>query len=356
MKDMIGLVFCKLSDKKFKDKISPLLASNCFTSLKVFRNTPAERFPQVVYYPVAKILRRFPVLGFLYRLVTGCIQAAMERDSIVISYNAIPHGIIGHLVSRISGRKHVLSLIGTDVHYWFRNSIVRSLILAICRKSYRVIVTGKTSASVLKSYGIEEVQVVRNTIDVTQHSIEIAQERETNSIIFVGGLSANKRVDRVLLLIEKIKQLGVILSCSVVGDGEEYHNLKTLAKQLKISEQVEFMGHRQDVSELMRSHSVLCLFSENEGFPAVVAEALCSGLFVFTIGAGDIPDIAKTASPLLVYRQFWDVDFFAEKLITLLTQPTDVPMAKHVQYYRDYFSYDKGGADWRAALSDSCSA
>ncbi|MFX1579729.1 MAG: glycosyltransferase, partial [Promethearchaeota archaeon] len=246
---MKGLVFCKLSDKKFKDKISPLLESNCFTSLKVFRNTPAKSFPQVVYYPAAKILRRVLLLSLLYHLVEGCIQAIKERNSIIVSYNAIPYGIIGHLISRISGRKHVLSLIGTDINYWFRNSIVRSVILAICRKSYRVIVTGKTSASVLESYGIESVYVVRNTIDVAKHSIEVDQERESNSIIFVGGLSANKRVDRVLQLVEKVKQLGIMLTCSIVGDGEEYHNLKALAEHLKISEQVDFMGYRKDANE-----------------------------------------------------------------------------------------------------------
>jgi glycosyltransferase involved in cell wall biosynthesis len=283
--------------------------------------------------------------------LTGCIQAVREKDSIIISYNAIPHGIIGSLVSSISRRKHVLSLIGTDIHYWFKNRIIRSFILAICRRSYRVIVTGKVSASILESYGIDSVHIVRNTIDVTRHATGEIQKTKNNSIIFVGGLSVNKRVDRILQLVKEVNQCGVRLTCSIVGDGEEYHSLKELAAQLEISRLVEFMGYRQDSHKLMSAHSSLCLFSEYEGFPAVVAEALCSGLYVLTIGAGDIPDIATMPNPLLVYQQNWDLDFFTEKLVAILTNPTEIPAMKHVQYYRDYFSYDSGGADWRAALS-----
>ena len=347
---MKGLVFCGLSDKKLTDKIMPLLSSECFTSLQVFRSAPGKRIPRVTYFAFSDVLKKSPILSWIFRLVVGCVQAIRETDSIIISYNAIPHGIIGFLVSCISRRKHVLALIGTDIHYWFKNGIVRSIILAICRRSFRVIVTGKVSASVLESYGIDSVHAVRNTIDVTQCSIDDLTRKKSNSAIFVGGLSRNKRVDRVLQLVKEVNQRGVKLTCSIVGDGEEYHNLRELAAQLDISGLVNFMGYRHDVNEIMSSHLALCLFSENEGFPTVIAEALCNGLCVLAIGAGDVPDIATTPNPLLVYQQFWDVDFFAERLIAILENPTEIQMKRYVQYFRDFFAYENGGVDWRNAL------
>ena len=348
---MKGLLFCGLSDKKLTDKIMSLLSSQYFTGLKVFRNTPGKTIPRVTYFSCPDILRKSSLLSLLYRLLMGYVQAIRDSDSIIVSYNAIPHGIIGYLVSCISRRKHILSLIGTDIHYWFRNGVVRSFILAICRRSHRVIVTGTISASVLESYGIESVHVVRNVIDVPQHSIDDFMKKKTNSIIFVGGLSRNKRVDRVLQLVKEVNQRGIQLTCSIVGDGAEYHSLIERAEQLKISNLINFMGYRHDVNEVMGSHLALCLFSENEGFPTVIAEALCSGLYVLAIGAGDIPDIAEKSNPLLVYQQFWDVDFFAERLIDILSNPTEISDVQHIQYFRDFFSYEKGGADWSNALS-----
>jgi pentatricopeptide repeat protein len=348
--DVIGIVFCGLGDNKLQDKLVPLLSSGCFTSLKVFRRSPGKKISGVTYYTVPIILRNASILSILYLWLLGSLHVLRNRNSVIVSYYAVPHGAVGFIVSLFGRKKHVMSLIGTDIHYWLRKSFLRALIIAICRKSHRVIVTGNRSAAVLESSGIKAVHVVRNTIDITKHSICQLPRESNNSVLFIGALTKNKRVDRILQLVKEMNRRGIELRCSILGDGAECLDLMKLAATMHIKESVNFMGYRHDAHEIMKSHFALCLFSESEGFPSVVAEALCSGLYVLTIGVGDIPDIASSPSPLMLYHEDWDLEFFADKLGSILAEPPESSILPYVLHYRDYFSYERGGTDWRKAL------
>ena len=103
-----------------------------------------------------------------------------------------------------------------------------------------------------------------------------------SDIIFCGRLLKHKHVD---LLLRAVKLLTGV-KCIIVGDGPEKDNLIALANELKIANNVSFLGFlndHNDVYALMKSSKVFVLPSDREGFGIAVLEANACGLPVITL-------------------------------------------------------------------------
>lgn len=74
------------------------------------------------------------------------------------------------------------------------------------------------------------------------------------------------------------------------ADGQYLEALRKLARQNGIEDQVRFLGHRQDIAELMQASDVCVLASYSEGMPLAVAEAMACGKPVIGTRVGGIPE------------------------------------------------------------------
>jgi glycosyltransferase involved in cell wall biosynthesis len=63
----------------------------------------------------------------------------------------------------------------------------------------------------------------------------------------------------------------------VVGEGSERSRLEARAKELRIGDRVIFLGHRDDVRDLLEDSDLFVLPSLNEGFPLAILEAMAAG-------------------------------------------------------------------------------
>jgi glycosyltransferase involved in cell wall biosynthesis len=94
-------------------------------------------------------------------------------------------------------------------------------------------------------------------------------------ILSIGRLVRSKRVELLLQAIAEIPMHRKI-KLLVVGDGPLLSDLQNLSRQLKVAEQVEFLGRqpRENVWGLMKAASALVSLSELEGCSNVVQEAM----------------------------------------------------------------------------------
>lgn len=87
----------------------------------------------------------------------------------------------------------------------------------------------------------------------------------------------------------------------LVGDGSEAADLARMARDLGISDQVDFLGPRSDVSEILHTFSVFTLTSTTEGISMTVLEAMAAGLpIVATDVGGNREIVAPPACGLIV--------------------------------------------------------
>jgi len=87
----------------------------------------------------------------------------------------------------------------------------------------------------------------------------------------------------------------------LVGDGPERENLEAQARELGVSRQVEFLGFRNDISQLLDEVDVLLMSSHYEGVSIAILEAMCAGLPVIATRVGGVPETVQDgATGLLV--------------------------------------------------------
>lgn len=110
-------------------------------------------------------------------------------------------------------------------------------------------------------------------------------------ILSVGELQ-NRKNHRVI-----IEALGQInnpkLKYIVCGRGELLEEYKELCHKLKIEDNVQFLGHRYDIDEILAVSDIFAHPSQREGLGIAAIEAMASGLPLITSNVQGIKDYVK---------------------------------------------------------------
>jgi len=104
----------------------------------------------------------------------------------------------------------------------------------------------------------------------------------------VGRIIPKKNFEiaiRALAALEKIDW-----TYTIVGEGEQLDELKTLARELGVADRMYFAGYVDDVVPFYAESDIFLLPSLWEGFGLVAAEAMGAGLAVF---AAEVPGLAE---------------------------------------------------------------
>jgi len=113
-------------------------------------------------------------------------------------------------------------------------------------------------------------------------------------ILFVGRLTQAKGVDILLKAVKILKNKhSKYLKIAIAGDGPLKENLNNMAVELGVDGEVEFLGVRKDIEELMISSKIFVLTSRWEGLPMVILEAMSRGMSIIATRVGGIPEIIE---------------------------------------------------------------
>lgn len=92
-----------------------------------------------------------------------------------------------------------------------------------------------------------------------------------NIILFVGRLTYQKRLDRLLVIWKELQDEFKNWKVIIVGEGNYANEYKTLAKELQLRN-VEFVG-QQPSEEFYKRSKIVCMTSSHESFGMVLVEA-----------------------------------------------------------------------------------
>lgn len=138
--------------------------------------------------------------------------------------------------------------------------------------------------------------VIPSAIYVPELSLEtLSRQRDMlkpKSLIFVGRLSKEKRVDRLLNAWASLKEHHIEWQLRIVGDGPERIALQRLATELDVQQSVDWALWSDNVWSALSSSHAYCLVSDYEGFPQSMLEAMASGLPVAVLDCS--PAIRQT--------------------------------------------------------------
>jgi glycosyltransferase involved in cell wall biosynthesis len=139
-----------------------------------------------------------------------------------------------------------------------------------------------------------------------------------NMLLAVGRLGEQKDFPGLLSALARLKSRGYHPRLLIVGEGPERKKLAALAASLGIDSQVEFVGVRHDVPDLMTACDVFVLSSAWEGFGLVVAEAMACERVVVATDSGGVREVVGEVGLLVPPR---DSNALAEALEHALALP-----------------------------------
>jgi len=202
--------------------------------------------------------------------------------------------IIGYFATRGTQTKVITTPHGwsktMDVKLWFYEILDRCLfpfldaVVPLSEDLYQPL----TKIPVLKN----KLHFIRNGVDiceidaVQQINPEMSCLKKNGNFIlgYIGQLIYRKGLDVLLSALSQIKKIP--WKMVLIGDGEQRKELESQAFDLKISENVLFMGYRNDRLALLKGFDVFVLPSRLEGIPRCLMEAMAAKV---AIVASDIP-------------------------------------------------------------------
>lgn len=150
---------------------------------------------------------------------------------------------------------------------------------------------------------------VRNKLGISQN---------TPVVLMVGRLDEQKApyflIDAFSLVLKQVPEVILLL----VGDGELRTRLETQVNELGISDNVRFLGCRQDVPDLLQACDIFALSSLWEGLGRAMTEAMLVGKPVVVPNIYGIPEIVKNEETGLLFPA-GDVETLAKHLNLLIS-------------------------------------
>lgn len=169
----------------------------------------------------------------------------------------------------------------------------------------------------------DKIKTIYNPLDlerVSQLVKEAINTPDTNNLpmlIAIGRLTAPKGYPYLLRAFKKVRD-NLSVKLLILGQGKEEENLKRLTKELKIADDVVFMGFQTNPYKYLAKASVFVLSSLYEGLGNVILEAMACGIPVVSTrcpcGPGEI--ITDGVNGLLVPPA--DETALAEAILRLL--------------------------------------
>lgn len=176
---------------------------------------------------------------------------------------------------------------------------------------------------------VSRVTCIRNGIDLEGKSVQTDRWRTrkdlgvdsgTCLIGTVGRLTPVKGIPYLLQAARILLRQGANVKVLVVGDGSIRQDLMTQTRDLGVSENIVFLGHREDTEELLQAVDIFVLPSLSEGIPMALLEAMAASRAVVASRVGGIPEIVEDGFEGFLVEPM-DVDSLAERCRRLIESP-----------------------------------
>jgi glycosyltransferase involved in cell wall biosynthesis len=212
---------------------------------------------------------------------------------------AVKYGSALRLLEPKASWKVVYRNIG-DPCEWIRGARKRALFRRIVFPALDGVIclTDENSTLLRSRYGVKAPMVVVPSGISPDHLAARSSRQDVRArlhtpadvvvLLYVGSLTAEKRVDRLLRALHSLADSGRNVALWIAGEGPKRHELEFLADEVKIAHLVKFLGVQSQVGDLYRAADIFALASATEGIPAVVLEAAYSGLPVVATDVGGL--------------------------------------------------------------------
>lgn len=289
-----------------------------------FHEVPVSNYP----------LFEFPPYSLALATRMSEVAEYYDLDLLHVHY-AIPHSVSAMLARQMlarSGRRlpFVTTLHGTDITLVGADRAYLPITKYAIDES-----DGVTSISeylrrqTVETFGTtRHIEVISNFVncdlylrDPIASATMRAQYAEPGEAVLVhlSNFRPVKRIQDVIQIFAGVAR-EIPARLLMVGDGPERSSAEWLAKSLKISDRVHFLGKHDQVNQLLPVADLMLMPSELESFGLAALEAMACEVPTIATAVGGVPEMIQNGVTGLLFP-VGDVDAMSQAAVALLKDP-----------------------------------
>jgi glycosyltransferase involved in cell wall biosynthesis len=136
--------------------------------------------------------------------------------------------------------------------------------------------------------GVRTAEAGTNDIDIKR---SLGLTADAQLLACVGPLQLHKGYRDAVWALDILKYVYDGLHLMLIGEGPEREQLERFAQSIRVNDRVHFLGHRTDISGLLRQADLVWVPSERNGGTNVALEAMAAGRAVIATSVGGLADI-----------------------------------------------------------------
>jgi len=286
--------------------------------------------------------------GPLFDGVTAAYFARIKKT--IFSYHGKTYDLLSfNFKNYIKNYVHRLSFLYLSAIITLNNAMKNELIHEFGAPPHKINVI----ANGTHIYSEVELQKLKTSIS----NIFLTNMRKFEcNIGWVGRLDKIKNLSVVFHALKILKDQKINCRLFVIGDGPELKNFRQCSKEMGTSDQVVFMGYRNDVHKLLAGTDIYVQSSWYEGFSNTILEAMSVGCPVIASGIGGNQELVQEKETGYLFEPS-NPEELAYKIKFMLENPylreilssnakkmiktkfSDVVMARNYeQFYRQLFN------------------
>ena len=229
-----------------------------------------------------------------------------EKLDLLHVHYAIPHASAAYMAQKILSEQginipFITTLHGTDITLVGKDPSFEPVItFSINHSNIVTAVSESLKKDTLEHFKIKKtIKVIPNFICFEDYKLlnnekykkRIASNNE-KIITHVSNFRKVKRIQDVLKIFKIINNSNPS-KLVLVGDGPERPKMERLARELEISDHVNFLGNLKSTKEVLNISDLFILPSSSESFGLAALEALACGVPVISTNSGGIPEVVE---------------------------------------------------------------
>ncbi|MHA2092772.1 MAG: N-acetyl-alpha-D-glucosaminyl L-malate synthase BshA [Candidatus Kariarchaeaceae archaeon] len=244
--------------------------------------------------------------------------ARSEKIELLHSHYAIPHAVSSYLASNSIPLKTIVTTHGSDTHTLGHDPSYNEMVgLALknttCVTSVSNFLARETE-TVFKLPS-DSVKVIYDFVDTQEFKPE--SENRSLSIVQASNFRPVKQVPLLVEIFSKVVGSFPSWSLNLIGNGPEWPLCLRKVRELKIKDNVNFLGVQTDIPKIFSEASILASSSKIESFGLTIAEGMACETPIWAPDTGGIPELCVNGETGFLYNQD-DISDAVEKLSKLM--------------------------------------
>lgn len=263
-------------------------------------------------YPVIRVSRRLPIFWRLICYFVQIFRLAWNADLLFVSDYGFPVALaniflrkktIIKIVGDFAWEKSIRDKLTIDNIDEFQikkqnylAEFYKKLQWFYVSKMTKIITPSNYLKKIIAGWGIsaDKITVIYNAIEPVER-VHKKKTTDEKILLTVARLVPWKGIDKVIKILPELKQVFPKIKYQVIGDGPDLQRLQKTAQEYGVNNYMEFVGKKtnEDVLKYMENADLFVLYSDYEGMPHVVLEAMAVGLPSLVSNKGGNPEVIK---------------------------------------------------------------